>query len=386
MIAIRSAVVAAAFFVSLPVWAGFIYTTSETGALTFTSPQAACKAAATKQSQSGSANIKYTSHFWYSYDPNNGACKGTYTDKATQQPLFGGEPQVYTMLGRTGEASVCEAGRERKFVVPLGWTNDEAGVVSAGAAMVGGQVCLNGCAVTPEAIKDVFTRPSEPADDKGNKLVYGEYVGKTTGASCEGTTDFPEPPKPPSDDDDDGGGGSGPGDDDDDDDDREPPGDDCEGEKCGDPGPKKDPAGPGSGGSQGGVGDPDLPDDNNTESSCGGPGQPPCNTKIDETGTPRDGGERMSTERLNSEFTKLDNLLPDIYDRSTKDTTWGVTPSWFGSGTCQPFSFGDFMGQAFTINHCVAAPYAQGAASFMWVVGTFFAILALVFRSVGGSS
>ena len=94
----------------------------------------------------------------------------------------------------------------------------------------------------------------------------------------------------------------------------------------------------------------------------------------------------MGTERLNHDFTKLDNVLPKIYDRSDKDTTWGVVPSWFGSGSCTPFSFGDIHGVPFTINHCVAVPYAQGAATFMWVVGTFFAVLALVFRSIGGSS
>ena len=286
----------------------------------------------------------------------------------------------------------CRAGQTRKFTVPLGWTSNEGAVSDAAVALIGGgEVCLEGCTVSVKTITDVFTRPSEPVGEDGSKIIYGEFSGTLTGAECVGNTTFPPPPKPPSND-------EPP---EDDDTDKEPPGKDCKGENCettpgfekpGNPGPGTNPGdtppgggktGPGGGG---GIGDPDVPNDNDTEPNCGIGDQPPCNTKIDESGTPRDGGDRMGTERLNHDFTKLDNVLPKIYDRSDKDTTWGVVPSWFGSGSCTPFSFGDIHGVPFTINHCVAVPYAQGAATFMWVVGTFFAVLALVFRSIGGSS
>ena len=288
----------------------------------------------------------------------------------------------------------CRAGQNRRFTVPLGWTNSEDAASDAAMDVMfsGRLVCHDGCeSNVDKKIYDLFTRPSEPSGPNG-KIIYGEFSGTLNGNECVGNTTFPPPPAPP------------PGDDEppeDDDNDKEPPGKDCKGENCettpgfdkpGDPGPGTNPGdtppgggktGPGGGG---GIGDPDVPNDNDTEPNCGIGDQPPCNTKIDESGTPRDGGDRMGTERLNHDFTKLDNVLPKIYDRSDKDTTWGVVPSWFGSGSCTPFSFGDIHGVPFTINHCVAVPYAQGAATFMWVVGTFFAVLALVFRSIGGSS
>lgn len=142
-------------------------------------------------------------------------------------------------------------------------------------------------------------------------------------------------------------------------------------------------AGPGKGGGIGGG----IVNDNNAERLCGVGDLPPCNTLIDETGTATDGGERMSTEDLNHEMTKLDNVLPGIYERGDKDTSWGVVPAWFDSASCTPWDFGEFIGGInLTVDYCPAVPYAKGAASFMWLVVTFFAVLALVFRSVGGAS
>lgn len=143
------------------------------------------------------------------------------------------------------------------------------------------------------------------------------------------------------------------------------------------------PHGPGSGG---GSTDPNAPNDNDTEPSCGSGTLPPCNTRIDETGTPRDGGVRMSTDRLNNDMTKLDNTLHGIGESSSKNTSWGITPGWFNSGQCQPMKFGTFMHQDMTINHCVAEPYARAVSSFLWIVATFFAIIGMVSRTVGGGS
>jgi hypothetical protein len=149
--------------------------------------------------------------------------------------------------------------------------------------------------------------------------------------------------------------------------------------------PKPDPDN-NSGGPGGGGGPDGENDDNDREPRCGHGNLPPCNARIDETDTPRDAGERMGTKKLNNEFTKLDNALHDISNKSDKDTSWGAVPGWFNSGSCTPFQFGDIKGESLRIDYCVALPFARAVSTFMWVVVTFFAITGMVSRTVGAGA
>jgi len=94
----------------------------------------------------------------------------------------------------------------------------------------------------------------------------------------------------------------------------------------------------------------------------------------------------MGTDGLDREMDKADGILGDIKDKSDKDTSWGVTPSWFVSADCEPWQFGDFKGTSIRIDYCPAVPYAKGATSFIWLVASFFATLAMVGRTVGAGS
>lgn len=266
--------------------------------------------------------------------------------------------------------SACEFGTVKNVVIPLGWSDDEDSVIANGASHVGQKVCLNGCEVGLNTIKDVFTRPGEKVAGQ-SQPVYGEYSGVTTGAECDQNTDFPQPDKP---DEGSSGGSGGAGGD---------GGDGGDGGNGGDhepyPGEGDDGGGDSNDPGEAGVNHPGGANNQpNAEATCGVPGKPECTSRIDETGTPTGPGDKMSTEPIGAEFDKLRDQLNRITDKGDKDTSWGVNPSWFASGACEPWNLGEIHGQALNINYCPAVPYAQGAASFAWIVVTFFAVVHLV--------
>lgn len=148
------------------------------------------------------------------------------------------------------------------------------------------------------------------------------------------------------------------------------------------PAPNPDGGDPGDGPGGGSGGN----NDQITEAQCGVAGKPPCTAQIDETGTPTGPGDKMNRDNIDRQYDKLKDGLSSIWNRSDKDTSWGVVPNWFASTGCTPWSFGDIKGVGFTIDYCPAVPYAKGATTFMWVVVTFFAVLAMVGRTVGAGT
>ena len=154
----------------------------------------------------------------------------------------------------------------------------------------------------------------------------------------------------------------------------------------------------GTGGSQGGPaaalgtgggvkpdGTTDAPGEGKEQAACGAPGQPKCSVKVDETGTPDGktayGKAKADLDKLESDYTDNLNTIKSTAD---KDTSWGIVPSWISHGECTPWDLGSFqiMGQAIplNVNICAIMPYVVATTSFLWVVGTFFLTIGMVFR------
>lgn len=97
----------------------------------------------------------------------------------------------------------CNAGQGENVQIPLAWTNipdEQMGpddpVVAAGAMWIGANVCVSQCIAKLDSVNDVYRFPDRPLVG-GKWLVYGDYGGKLTGASCGANTTFDEPPPPP---------------------------------------------------------------------------------------------------------------------------------------------------------------------------------------------
>lgn len=133
--------------------------------------------------------------------------------------------------------------------------------------------------------------------------------------------------------------------------------------------------GDGTGGEGEGEGDED-------KKGCGLPGQPKC--AIDETGTP-DG--KSAYGELNGKLDGLDAQRKTGTDKITgtgdKDTGWGTSWSWFQNGQCRAISLGTLplgTGVEMRIDICHIVPYTNLVLNFLWAVGTFIAVLGMVFR------
>lgn len=147
----------------------------------------------------------------------------------------------------------------------------------------------------------------------------------------------------------------------------------------GNPGGPAAAVGGGTGGGTGGEGDGDGDKD---KKGCGLPGQPKC--AIDETGTP-DG--KSAYGELNGKLDGLDAQRKTGTDKITgtgdKDTSWGTSWSWFVHGQCRPISLGTLpigTGVEMRIDICHIVPYTNLVLNFLWAVGTFIAVLGMVFR------
>ena len=131
----------------------------------------------------------------------------------------------------------------------------------------------------------------------------------------------------------------------------------------------------------------DKPGEDKEQQACGAPGQPKC--RIDETGTP-DGKSAFdsSKDKLNSEFDKLTTELDKIKSSDGKDTSWGVMPSWIQTGGCSPWNLGTipYIDKQITIDICAIKPYVDGVMNFLWALGTFFAVISMVFRVTTNTS
>jgi len=146
--------------------------------------------------------------------------------------------------------------------------------------------------------------------------------------------------------------------------------------------------GGGAGGTASGTGSTTNGEGQEEKDPCGAPGQAVCNVKVDETGTPSNGGDGMGTTKLNEVMDKADQGIAKAIDSSTMDTSWGGIPQWFASGGCTPWNLGTlpFINRAIIIDICPVAGYVVAVMSFLWVVGTFFAIIAMVGRVTGAGA
>ena len=352
------------------------------------SAAAACRSAAGQYASP--SKLTFTHISTLSNNPDIGGCHATGFNTETGLLLFGGKPFLFAQWGR--DISQCNQGQESDLLFRVGWGQYYSGSggtieVEGGHSVTPlppikkapGDICQNGCSAFMTTTNDQYVDLS--TESNGTVEILQESTYYFTGGVCnEGPPNTDLNGDRP-----DLGDGDGPGDTDSGDPgdgNDDPPGiPPSKPNKPPKPDQDNDQGGPGG---QGGANSGN--DDNDQEPTCGYGDLPPCNTRIDETGTPHDAGDRMETNKLNNEYTKLDNALDDISKKSDKDTSWGVTPGWFQSGSCSPFQFGDIKGQAFRIDYCVAMPYARAVSTFLWVVVTFFAITGMVSRTVGAGA
>lgn len=114
--------------------------------------------------------------------------------------------------------------------------------------------------------------------------------------------------------------------------------------------------------------------------TCGLPGKPAC--KIDETGTPTTPTKDGQTE-LTDGKKLLDDTLTAIKDKTDKDTSWGIVPTWLQSGaTCHPvvlMTFPAFLGnKQITLDICPHLDMIYLLMNTLWIVWTFTAVLTMV--------
>lgn len=124
--------------------------------------------------------------------------------------------------------------------------------------------------------------------------------------------------------------------------------------------------------------------DGEEQKNCGSPGQAKC--QIDETGMP-DGSDAFkgTGDAWNQAKTQQDTFLSGVTNKADKDTSWGISSlSWLSHEQCQPWDLGTFtiMGRQkqIRVDICAIEPYVIGVMNFLWIVGTFFITINMVFR------
>lgn len=143
--------------------------------------------------------------------------------------------------------------------------------------------------------------------------------------------------------------------------------------------------GGGAGGAASGTGGTKNAEGKEEKDPCGAPGQAVCSVKVDEDKTPKDGGDGMKTTALDQAMDKGVEGLQKAINPGGMDTSWGGIPSWFRSEACTPWVLGTFpfINQTLTLNICQIQPVVIAVMTFLWVVGTFFAIVGMVGRVTG---
>lgn len=124
-----------------------------------------------------------------------------------------------------------------------------------------------------------------------------------------------------------------------------------------------------------------------TEESCGGPGQPACNTKIDETGTPNgDGADSASRASADAEAQKLtDGIAGVVSGTGAPNSSTGFFSSLSFPSNCTPFSVGNARWGTYTVNFCSFQPIVHDLMSMVWVFFTILGSLSMVFRTMNTS-
>lgn len=143
--------------------------------------------------------------------------------------------------------------------------------------------------------------------------------------------------------------------------------------------------GGGAGGSASGTGTTTNGEGKEEPTPCGAPGQPVCAVKVDEAKTPTDGGDGMKTTGLDQAMDKAVEGLQKATNPGGMDTGWGGIPQWFNNEACTPWQLGTlpFINIPVVINICAIQPVVIAVMTFLWVVGTFFAIVGMVARVTG---
>jgi len=143
--------------------------------------------------------------------------------------------------------------------------------------------------------------------------------------------------------------------------------------------------GGGAGGSASGTGTTTDAEGKEEPAPCGAPGQAVCAVKVDEAKTPTDGGDGMKTTGLDLAMDKAVEGLQKATNPGGMDTGWGGIPQWFRNESCAPWQLGTlpFINIAVVVNICAIQPVVIAVMTFLWVVGTFFAIVGMVARVTG---
>ncbi|MCY1238860.1 hypothetical protein D9M72_516190 [compost metagenome] len=96
----------------------------------------------------------------------------------------------------------------------------------------------------------------------------------------------------------------------------------------------------------------------------------------------------MKTTKLDEAMDKADQGINKAIDKSGMDTSWGGIPQWFSSAACTPWHLGTlpFINVALVVDICPVSQYVVAVMTFLWVVGTFFAIVAMVGRVTGAGA
>lgn len=107
--------------------------------------------------------------------------------------------------------------------------------------------------------------------------------------------------------------------------------------------------------------------------------------KVDENGVPTGGGDGVSPKGLNDAMDQAESKINEVIKKDGMDTSWVELPNWLSSQDCSPWQFGTLpiINMNLSLNICAMQPFAVMVMSFLWVVGTFFAIVSMVGRVVG---
>lgn len=257
------------------------------------------------------------------------------------------------------------------------------------ASLPGQTSCRGTCAVSLGVPTNIYLNQSEPLVN-GYARTYGTYPETSTGSVCSpaDTIDPPgpapapvedPPPNPPDPSDpppDDGGGGTGG------DPDPTPPGNTDPTPTPTDPGGSGTGTGGGTGGGVGG-GTGDTPGDpaGDPAPPCGGPGEPVCNVRIDETGTPTETNRTFdaASTALNVNKTAVQTAVDSL---SASQPLPGWTWAFMLPTGCSPLPL---EGYGFSLDVCQFQPTIHDLMSLLWAAAGIFGLLGLARSAFSGA-
>lgn len=120
--------------------------------------------------------------------------------------------------------------------------------------------------------------------------------------------------------------------------------------------------------------------------ACGVSGTPPCEVKVNESGTPTGDTFGQSNDLDQALNGRVDGL--ETARDMAGDTSWGIVPAWTEDTACVPwhlFTLPDQIGgDEVTLDLCPFMPVADGIANFVWVMLGIFAVTGMVSRAITG--